>query len=107
MNDDAVNADAQNLTRNRRWLVVYDISDDRERRLIHELLKDYGRRVQYSVFECELSKRQQQALRVRLCQHIADGDSIRWYPLCRWCESRVVWMGKGQAPQFDNAFLIS
>jgi CRISPR-associated protein Cas2 len=95
-----------NLTRKRRWMIAYDISDDRQRRLIHELLKDHGQRVQYSVFECELNKKQQQQLRTQLCEAMADEDSIRWYPLCRWCESHVDWIGQGQAPQFDGFHLL-
>ena len=33
------------------YLVSYDISDDGRRRQAMEALKDFGRRVQYSVFE--------------------------------------------------------
>jgi CRISPR-associated protein Cas2 len=32
-------------------VVCYDVVDDRRRNRIFKLLKDYGRRVQYSVFE--------------------------------------------------------
>ena len=95
-----------NLSRKRRWMIAYDISDHRHRRLIHEVLKDHGQRVQYSVFECVLSKKQLQDLRNRLREYIADDDSIRWYPLCRWCESRINWSGKGQAAQDDSFFLL-
>ena len=94
-----------NMTRTRRWMIAYDISDHRQRRLIHDILKDHGWRVQFSVFECNLSKRQQQNLRNQLRKVMADGDSIRWYPLCRWCESRIDWIGQGQAPQFDGFYL--
>ncbi|MFW5443046.1 MAG: CRISPR-associated endonuclease Cas2 [Methylococcaceae bacterium] len=46
-----------NLSRKRRWMIAYDISDHRQRRSIFNLLKDHGQRVQFSVFECELSKK--------------------------------------------------
>ncbi len=95
-----------NLNRKRRWMIAYDISDDKQRRVVHELLKDHGQRVQYSVFECELSKQQLMALRTQLSAALDAEDSIRWYPLCRWCEANVDWVGQGQAPQFDDYHLL-
>ena len=35
-------------------LVTYDIKDDKKRNKVCNILKDYGNRVQYSVFECYL-----------------------------------------------------
>ena len=35
-------------------LVCYDIPDDRRRTKVMQTLLDFGRRVQYSVFECDL-----------------------------------------------------
>ena len=37
-------------------MVSYDIVDDKTRTKVMNFLKDYGTRVQYSVFECELSE---------------------------------------------------
>ena len=87
-------------------MIAYDISDHRERRFVHNLLKDHGHRVQFSVFECELNKQQQQILRLQLREHMESDDSIRWYPLCQWCEPKVDWVGMGQAPQFDDFHLL-
>jgi CRISPR/Cas system-associated endoribonuclease Cas2 len=39
------------------YLISYDVSDDTRRRRVYEALKDFGRRVQYSVFECETEER--------------------------------------------------
>lgn len=94
-----------NLTRKHRWLIVYDVSDSRQRHNIHTILKNHGQQVQYSVFECELNKRQLQMLREQLCEAMADDDSLRWYPLCRWCVSRIDWIGRGKAPQLDSFYL--
>lgn len=38
------------------YVVVYDISDSRERQRISKLLKGFGQRIQKSVFECRLNK---------------------------------------------------
>lgn len=40
-----------------RGVVVYDITAPKFRRIIEKTLKNYGKRVQYSVFEFSLDKR--------------------------------------------------
>lgn len=54
------------------FAVVYDVSCDKERRRVDNILKGFGFRVQYSVFECKLSRsdkkeleRQLQALNIQ------------------------------------------
>lgn len=37
-------------------LIPYDIADDKRRRVVDKILSHYGTRVNYSVFEVELSK---------------------------------------------------
>lgn len=39
------------------YVISYDISNDRRRNKIAKILLDYGRRVQYSVFECEMNQK--------------------------------------------------
>ena len=51
-------------------LVSYDVPDDRRRTRLAHALKDFGERVQYSVFECRLDERAQQTLRERLARLI-------------------------------------
>ncbi len=89
----------------RLWLISYDISDDDNRQNVHDILKDYGKRVQYSVFECHLSDMQQEVLRSRLLDEIDKADSLRWYPLCTWCSAEVFFQGVGLPPD-DEAFFL-
>jgi CRISPR-associated protein Cas2 len=42
----------------RRYLVAYDIRDDRRLRMIATCMEGYGTRIQYSVFICDLSERE-------------------------------------------------
>ena len=44
------------------YIVVYDISDNRERRRVSNILKGFGFRVQKSVFECKMNKRYKKEL---------------------------------------------
>lgn len=87
-------------------MVAYDISDDRRRRRVHGILKDYGARVQFSVFECRLSATQLAMLRGRLSAELESGDSVRWYPLCAWCSEAVVFQGAGLPPDDAEFFLL-
>ena len=89
----------------RLWMIAYDIEDDRNRRRAHDLLKDYGERVQYSVFECWLEDEAQEQLRQQLVAGIEEDDSIRWYPFCVSCRGRVEWQGKG-TPADDPEFYL-
>lgn len=71
-------------------VVSYDISDDGKRKKIAEILKDYGARVQYSVFECNLDKRQLKQMIEELKSHIdIERDSIRIYYLCEICKGKL------------------
>jgi CRISPR-associated protein Cas2 len=42
----------------RRYLVTYDISDDKRRDQVFQTLRDNGDHAQYSVFFCELTPRE-------------------------------------------------
>jgi CRISPR-associated protein Cas2 len=66
-----------------RYVIAYDIADDRRRDDVATLLSGYGPRVQLSVFECELrSAREAARLRVKLRELIEPAeDQIRLYPL--------------------------
>jgi CRISPR-associated protein Cas2 len=71
----------------RHFVVVsYDIPDDRRRTKVCHLLKDYGQRVQYSVFECQLRPKDFKRLRERLrpLLDLAE-DDVRFYRLCQVC----------------------
>ncbi|RLJ16850.1 CRISPR-associated endonuclease Cas2 [bacterium endosymbiont of Escarpia laminata] len=87
------------------WVIAYDIEDDAIRRRIHNLLKDHGQRVQYSVFECWLDTSERQKLRTALQQEVDPGDQIRCYPLCQWCSKSTEWQGKGSAAENSDYYL--
>lgn len=50
----------------RRYLVSYDVSDDRRRTRMFELLHGYGDHVQFSVFLADLTAQELVELRTRL-----------------------------------------
>lgn len=91
----------------RFWMVAYDIDDDNIRRRVFNILKNYGIRVQYSVFECRLNDNQFAALRIQLTELLEPEDSLRWYPLCNWCQDTVFWQGQGKPATDDEGFIIA
>lgn len=74
----------------------YDIPSDQRRARIANALKDYGRRVQYSVFECDLSPEQLSEMVERVKEFLnEEEDSFRIYKLCQGCLKQVSCFGKG------------
>ena len=62
----------------RRYLVTYDISDDKRREHVFKLLRDQGDHVQFSVFMCELNDREHAELKGQLheCVHHRDDQVL-------------------------------
>jgi CRISPR-associated protein Cas2 len=77
------------------YVVTYDIPSDKRRKKVSDLLEGYGRRVQYSVFECVLSPGKYRELQQRLRPRVQlDEDSVRFYPLSGHTHGQVeVWGG--------------
>lgn len=76
------------------YLVSYDIPDDKRRTRVSKLLEAHGLRVQYSVFECEISPSQYQRLRSQLEYQLdLREDSLRVYRLCGDCAAVVERVG--------------
>jgi CRISPR-associated protein Cas2 len=71
-------------------LVVYDISVDRRRTKLHNVLLDFGTPVQYSVFECWLTPKDIRRMQARVNKVIRPRkDHVRYYFLCAACADRV------------------
>jgi CRISPR-associated protein Cas2 len=58
----------------RHYLVSYDVSDDKRRNRIFKMLGDLGNHVQFSVFLCELSRRELAQLRSGLTECVHQRD---------------------------------
>lgn len=84
-------------------MISYDISDDSKRNKVSDLLKNYGQRVQYSVFECRLDEKTFDELLSKLKTFADSNDSIRVYQICVDCLKKVIMMGRGgdlEEPKF-------
>ena len=93
-------------------LITYDvdtISETGQKRLrnVATACKDYGQRVQNSVFECELTEAQFVTLKSRITS-IMDMklDSIRFYFLSSKSHGRVITLGKVTSYDVNDALII-
>lgn len=89
------------------WVVSYDIPNDKRRRKVSKLLEGYGRRVQFSVFECELDEVKCSQLELRLKREIDEQeDDIRFYPLNRADLKRVRLLGRAELQRERDYYLV-
>lgn len=88
-------------------VVSYDISDDRRRNRVCKLLKDYGERVQYSVFECMLRPDDLKRLRERLKPLLVlKEDDVRFYRLCDTCRRKATVWGRKKRRRWEEAVVV-
>lgn len=78
-----------------RYVISYDIEDNKIRTKLSKLLVGYGVRVQYSVFECEIPEKRFQKLYENIFR-LTEGveGSVRFYSICKNCENKIVTIGK-------------
>ena len=88
------------------YVIAYDIPDDKRRTKVHKILLGSGKWTQYSLFECFLTRKELVLLRSKLTDHLeAKEDSVRFYPLCANCVSKVETVG-GPPPADAVLFLV-
>lgn len=84
-----------------KYVVAYDISNDKRRKKLSELLDAYGVRVNYSVYEIELNKSKREKLLHEIeLQKLFDKkyDSLRFYHLCETCVPKSFDMAQREDP---------
>jgi CRISPR-associated protein Cas2 len=90
-----------------RYIVTYDIPDDRRRNRLAKTLLDFGIRVQYSVFECLLEADTRKKLDEAVQTVIdVEEDGVRIYPLCGNCEKNTRIIGIGEMPVDPDVYIL-
>ncbi len=89
-----------------RYVIVYDIADDRRRDKIYRVLKDFAVPVQFSVFEGYFTDEALVSLRYRLMKLMRrKEDNIIFYPQCQRCLKRITRLGNSIDP-FESPIRI-
>jgi CRISPR-associated protein Cas2 len=92
-----------------RYLIAYDIADDRRRDDVATLLSGYGPRVQLSVFECDVNSRREAAgLRAKLRDLIDPvEDQVRVYPLSEQAARGVIVIGARVIEERQDFWIVT
>jgi CRISPR-associated protein Cas2 len=93
-------------------LVAYDVRTDEAKgrkrlRRVAQVCKDFGQRVQKSVFECQVDDMKYEELRRRLLREINDEeDNLRLYRLTEPREQHVETYGLSRTVFFDEPLIV-
>lgn len=89
------------------YVISYDIPDNGRRGQLSKVLKGFGTRVQYSVFEAHLNPRQYEELK-RAVDRVIDfsKDSVRYYTLCGSCVRRIEVPAVGDVTSDPNTIIV-
>lgn len=88
------------------YLICYDISKNKQRTKVSELLEKYGTRINRSVFECQLNKTQLENTKQFIEQHIEPKtDIIKYYYICKSCYTKSNNVGKTKPKKKTTNFI--
>lgn len=87
--------------------IAYDIRDPKRWRRVYRIVKGYGGRIQFSVFECLLSETQLAELREKLDPVLDHAeDRLMIARLCPPCSESVEFWGERVARQRAGPLII-
>jgi CRISPR-associated protein Cas2 len=93
-------------------LVTYDVSTEtpqgrRRLRRVAKVCKNYGQRVQKSVFECKVDQAGVEALQRQLRKEINEQeDNLRFYRLTEPLDRNILEFGKFRAVDFESPLIV-
>ncbi len=71
-------------------IVAYDVTDTKRRNKVIKLVEPYGKRINYSVFECMMTRTQFEAMCSKLAKTVnSKTDKIAIYPICLDCYGKT------------------
>lgn len=98
---------AKEVFRNMLRLVAYDVANARRLRKVSEVCKDYGLRIEYSVFECDLEEQVFQTFWSRLLELIdPEEDRLISYRICAGCVADIRSAGVVERPRKVLLYII-
>jgi CRISPR-associated protein Cas2 len=91
-----------------KWVITYDIADDRLRTRVADCLGTIGWRVQESVFECTFDSEALPEVTATLQRMLgeAEGANLRIYRICRDCLAVAVGIGPVRETPDEGACVI-
>ncbi len=78
------------------YFVSYDVANPKRLRHVAKTLENFGIRIQFSFFECEMESLQIEELKKSLLNILdLEEDSLLIYPLCQDCAAKTFSLGQG------------
>ena len=88
-------------------VVCYDIPNNKRRERLRKALLTFGNRAQYSVFECDLTRRQIEAMeRIIRGIIIEKEDNVRYYQVCRICAENSKTFGGKPFEETKSVYVV-
>jgi len=88
-------------------MISYDVVENKKRLKLMKFLKDYGERVQKSVFECNLDPKIYQQVKTGAEKIINKRkDRVRYYRMCKGCVEKIEISGWGEVKEEEEFVLI-
>ena len=89
-----------------RWIICYDIADNRRRACISKYLEGWGRRIQKSIFECELNPAELRKVMERIDKDLdPDEDRCVAFRQCEGCTEAKLSIGKSIEPEWETVMI--
>ncbi|NHM27883.1 CRISPR-associated endonuclease Cas2 [Desulfofundulus sp. TPOSR] len=89
------------------YVIAYDIADDGRRQQVARFLEGWGRRVEKSVFECNVSREQVREIVAHLRTLVVDPeDRCHVYRVCSECVSHRLVIGEELEPSWPNVVVV-
>lgn len=90
-----------------KYLISYDIVSDKRRAKIAKILERYGVRIQFSVFESDLSKSKLNELKKELKVFVDNKkDSLIIFPMCDKCYEKLEFLGNKYSIEVVNVITV-
>ena len=82
----------------KNWYVIcYDITEPKRWRKVYAKLQGYGRRLQYSIFRCRLTKTEIEKLRWELEQELSEEDKLLILNICGKCGDKTLSLNRPES----------
>jgi CRISPR-associated protein Cas2 len=88
-------------------IVAYDIAHPRRLTRVAKIIKDYGIRVQKSIFEVMVDDKRFFEMKARIEDEIEPAeDGVKYFPLCEKCAGTLENIGNGIFIDPDKEFYV-
>jgi len=88
-------------------IVAYDIADPKRLNHVAKIIKDYGTRVQKSIFEVTVDTKHFMEMKARIENEIVPAeDGVKFFPLCEKCAGTLENIGNGIFIDPDKEYYV-